>query len=89
MICADCVTSETLKRLVRAGGAPGTCGYCNKDAAVITSRALFDYIYAHVRKNVAFESADFSVTAFPAALVYPPRMKSGRFSPCRSMYPYA
>lgn len=55
MICADCVTSETLKRLVRAGGAPGTCGYCNKDAAVITSRALFDYIYAHVRKNVAFE----------------------------------
>lgn len=53
MICVDCVTPASLKKLFDAYGSKSNCMYCGRHGQSIESKLLFDYIYERVAENVA------------------------------------
>lgn len=53
MICIDCVTPASLKRLFEVHGTEANCRYCGRMQHALESDFLFGYVYDRVAENVA------------------------------------
>ncbi len=53
MICIECVTPESLKKLFDAHSQEAECKYCQRRGTAIKAQVLFEYVYARVSENIA------------------------------------
>lgn len=55
MICVECVTPASLKKLFDTHGTAGDCRYCGRHRHAMELKQLFNYIYERVDENVAIK----------------------------------
>lgn len=60
MICIDCVTDVSLKKLIAEHGKDHACQYCGRDRIAVEPKFLFDHILERTVENTATEN-DLSI----------------------------
>jgi hypothetical protein len=67
MICVECVTPISLKKLVLESGNEAVCRYCSSGGTCIKSDALFDYVLERVNENVGTKD---DLSHFELGMIY-------------------